>query len=65
MTLSENKILPLDEVVGDQRPLDPEPNKLAGVLSALHDYGGLLVGASVQCGAPGPLFTVSNSGSRR
>jgi hypothetical protein len=30
-------IRPLDEVVGEQRPLDPELYSLAGVLSALPD----------------------------
>ena len=37
MTLSGSMILPLDEVVGEQRPLDPELYRLAGVLSALPD----------------------------
>jgi hypothetical protein len=37
MTLSGNMILPLDQVVGEQRPLGPDLYRLAGVLSALPD----------------------------
>jgi hypothetical protein len=37
MTLSWNMILPLDEIDGGQRSLDPELYWLAGVLSALPD----------------------------
>jgi len=37
MVLSGRIMFPLDEVVGEQRPLDPELYRLAGVLSALPD----------------------------
>jgi hypothetical protein len=37
MPLKGNMIRPLDELVGEQRPLDPELYRLAGVLSALPD----------------------------
>ena len=37
MPLKGNMVRPLDEVVGEQRPLDPELYRLAGVLSALPD----------------------------
>jgi hypothetical protein len=37
MPLSGNMILPLDEVVGEQRPLDPDLHRRAGILSALPD----------------------------
>jgi hypothetical protein len=37
MPLSGNMILPLDEVVGEQRRLEPDLQRRAGVLSALPD----------------------------
>ena len=53
MPLKGNMIRPLDEVLGEQRPLDPELYRLAGVLSALPDQSGVNRGFRLRFGVMG------------